>query len=260
MKFGSDVLPSRMVPYNMRHIEMDMFGVKQLKKLSKAVALASMEPTLDALSEVLSIDSRQLTDGDFHYLLAYQRIVGYSKDNLVAQWICDNILWKETTGLNRIFTSEDLKELTEKYIAATDAEKSDLQNPDFLVVEAIYCETDNSIGIALPDLDLKILTEDVLDARLDFPRMLTSSDANRMRKDPERLNLVEAARWIREGTTLEEKFAILENSPMDLAEAALKANLTHSHGVKRYVAKNCTRCNQKHISKFEITADLFFRV
>lgn len=166
MKFGLE-LPSTCIPYNVKHVDMDIFGMPQIKLLSKAVALDSMEPSIEALNGVLSVDARTLTDGDYSYLMAHQRLVGYKDSAIVAPWTCNHTMLRELSGLKRLFTKEQIVDLVESYHAASEEEQKDMQNPQTLNVTNEDCGHYNSFDITMPDLTIFQLLKEPIDERLD---------------------------------------------------------------------------------------------
>lgn len=264
MNFSS-VLPSRMIPYTNSHVrslEMANFSIPQIKKLSKAIALDSIVPVIEAIGEVVNIDVDQLTDGDYHYLLAYQRIALYNNAPLAAKWTCSNVMLREQDGLNRLFTAQQIVELIETYESVSEEERANMQDPNKLLVHSETCGHVNDQPLVMDDITVLALTDAPLDSRLDYPRLATLPEAIIFKRDVDKIHLVDAARWIKEGDTLAEKFEVLENDPdaIGLLQAALTANITHAHGVHRHVSKKCTKCSAEQKSIFEVDASMFFRV
>lgn len=257
----SDELPSIMIPYNVRSINMELFGVAQFKLLSKALALNSMVPVIDAMSEVVDMDATLLTDGDYSYLLAYQRFNAMASSPLIASWTCDNVMMREQNGLGRLFSRSQIEKLCNDYDEASVSDRANMQDPNKLLLMSEICHVDNEQSVGLRDFVVAPLTKEPLDPRLDFPRLATLSESVVLRRDPELTNLVDIARWVKEGDTLREKFNTLEQQDdNDLMQAAMKARITHEHGVKKYVTKKCSACDAEHVSVFEAGPDIFFRV
>ena len=263
MKFSTE-LPSRMRPYEThKSLEMALFGIPQLKKLSKAVAIDSIEPVIDAIGEVLTqFDGHDLTDGDFNYLLAYQRMEGYKSAPLVFGFTCEGIMYRESGGLGRLLKKSQIMSLVETYDAATPEEKTEIQDPNKLFMFTETCGEVNTFDLGIDDIKVFPLTEDPLHELLDYPRLRTLADAIIAKRDPERRNIVDAVRWIKDGYTLSDKFEVLEESddPITLLQEALKANLTHAHGLQRHVVKSCVKCEALRSGVMEVDAVMFFRV
>lgn len=252
--------PSRLIPYAGKEIHMELFGIKQLKLLSKATAIDSVKYMIDALSSVLNMDANELTDGDFHYLFAYQRIAGYEDHPLSVNWTCDGIVFQEVGGLKREFTMAQLAKMTEDYDAASEEDKVNFQNPHTLQVTALPCRHDNSVDVMLSDMSILQVPETInLDERLEWPRMNTYVEAKLLRQDPEKVNLVDAARWVR-GETMNDKFQALEEGGLPLFKLACKADAEYVHGYRRNITKQCTRCGRDHAATIDVDAAMFFHV
>lgn len=259
--FDASKLPSRTLPYSFKEITMSPFRMPQIMLASRAVSTESMAPMIEALDKVIDVDVRELTDGDFFYLLAYQRIVNYTSP-LVARWTCDGIVFRENDGLSRTFTQQQMASLVAEYEQADEEARADLQDPNKLIVTADTCGHANLENIVFEDLKIAQLPEDlVLPLGIDFPRVSTLVDAIEMRKDVDMRNIVNAARWVAEGSTLAEKLEVLE-SQTDLAlfERALQAQTTIAHGAARIISKLCTACGESSDHLLDISPETFFNV
>lgn len=261
MTIFSSELPSSMLPYNVKSLNVANFGMPQIKQMSKAIALDSIVPVIEALSEVVDMDGSLLTDGDFSFLIMHQRINVYATSKLVIPWTCENVLMREQTGLRRRFDRQQIIDLVQTYNAASEVERVNIQNPEKLLVVSEICNTENSEVLSMDDLVIHKLTTEPLDPRLDYPRLATYAEGLLRKRDPKLRNLVDAARWVKEGDTLSEKFEVLESQEtLELLQLAMKAKITHEHGVSKYVPKKCSSCGLEHVGEVEAGADLFFRV
>lgn len=260
--FDSNSLPSKTIPYAIKAIEMSPFKVAQVMQLSRAVALQSMKPTVEALDSVMDFDANDLTDGDFYYLLAWQRIHAYSHSPLKAAWECEGMVFQEEGNLERVFTQDQIKALVEEYDAASEEEKALLENPEELKVTSRLCRHFNSVDILMDHLRVVYLEDGVkLDPRLDFPRVRTLADSLARTDNPDQQNIVQAARWVRDGNTLDDKLAILQAEPnLELFEKALQANALVRHGISRTVTLKCEQCNEESAHAFDIRPETFFDV
>lgn len=260
--FDATLLPSKTIPYGVKSIEMTPFKVPQIMMLSRAVALQTMEPVVEAMDSVMDFDARELTDGDFYYLLAWQRIQAYSISPLLAEWKCEGMVYKENGGLERVFNQEQLNLMVEEYDTAPDEEKKLLENPQELMVTSVLCDHENSVSIGMEHLETVYLdANEKLDPRLDYPRVRTLSESKDQSDNPDQQLIAQASRWVREGTTIKDKIAILESEPdLTLFEKALKAQSNVRHGIFRAVTLNCEKCNALSEHSFDIRPETFFDV
>lgn len=260
MKIGNEA-PSRLLPYNVKELDMGMFGVPQLKLLSKAVSVDSVNYMIEALGAVLNIDANTLTDGDFNYLFAIQRILGYEDHPLLHRWTCQTgRVFMEQGGLKREFTFNQMREMVEQFNNAPESEQHLFQNPKDLQVVPHSCNHGNEIPVTMDDVQIIQVPEIVdLDSRLEWPRVNTLAESRVLKRDPEKANLVDAARWVI-GDTMNEKFERLEEGGIALFKAACHADAEYAHGYKRVVTKHCTRCEYEHDSIVHVDAAMFFSV
>lgn len=260
--FDSSKLPSKTIPYSIKTIEMENFKVSQIMKLSRSIALQSMKPVVEALDSVMDFDANELTDGDFYYLLGWQRISAYVSSPLKADWECQGVVFQENDNLKRVFTQDQLKSMVEEYDAASDEEKELLEDPKELMVTSRVCGHHNSIDVSMDHMRIVYLDDGVkLDPHLDFPRVATLADSIARSDNPDQQNIVQAARWVREGNTLDEKLAVLEAQPdLQLFEKALQANATIRHGVSRTIVLPCSECGTEAPIAFDIRPETFFDV
>lgn len=260
MQIGNEA-PSRLIPYNVKAITMEIFDIPQLKLLSKAVSVDSIKYMIEALGEVINIDANTLTDGDFNYMFALQRIVGYEDQPPIHRWKCvEGRVFVEQGGLARTFTLKQMREMVEQYDSAPESEKHNFQNPKSLQIVPHVCASENELDVTVDDIQVIQVPEVVtLDERLEWPRVNTLAEAMLMKRDPEKANLVDAARWVI-GETLNEKFERLEEGGSNLFRAASKANAEYAHGYRRIVTKQCPRCGHDHDSIIHVDAAMFFNV
>jgi hypothetical protein len=257
-------MPSRGLPYDkgLKDLEMDAFKVPNILKLSRAIALESYVPVIDALNDVLiNFDAASLTDGDFFYLLGYQRLKNMTSA-LVADWNCPDLLLREQDGLEREFTKSEMVALVEKYAAASEEERAGMTNPDELMVITVSCDHHNNRDVTFGDLQILQLNEGLkLDDALDFPRIRTYPDLLQFRIDPDLSLVAEAARWVRDGVSLQDKIDILTAQPdLVLFEKALTANTKYQHGVGRIFTLPCHKCGSIKELSIDLSASIFFDV
>lgn len=263
LSFDSQVLtlPSNMIPYQFEQITMQNFGVKQLMLMSKAVSTGSWAPVVQALDSVIDVDVDLLTDGDFYYLLACQRIAGYKISPLQAAWYCEGEVFQEQGNLERVFTRDQLIKLVNDYDAADADEKEELEDPEELSLMSMKCNHHNAHNLTLDSLYIVSLETKKLPEGLDFPRVRTLVDAIVAREEPENERIVQAARWVAYGDTIEEKIDILSNQKdLQMFESALQTDIQVRHGVSQVLVVNCEKCGQPMEHTFNIGPETFFDV
>lgn len=254
-------LPSAGIPYDVKQITMQPFGVKQIMMLSRAVATGSWAPVVQALDSVLDYNVNLITDGDFYFLLAVQRILGYKISPLQASWDCQGVVFRENEGLKRTFTRKQIRDMVKEYDAASEEERAELANPDDLILTSVHCNHSNAKQLTMSDLFIVPLETKTLPEGLDFPRTNTLVDSLVAKNDPDNSRVVQAARWIAHGDTLEEKMDILANQPdLRLFELALQTDIKVRHGVSQIIALPCERCEQPSEHTFNIGPETFFDV
>lgn len=254
-------LPSGMIPYRFEKITMQNFGVKQLMLMSKAVATESWQPVIQALNSVIDVDVNLITDGDFYYLLACQRVEGYKISPLQAAWKCEGTVFRESGGLERTFTREQVRKIVKEYDEATDEERENLEDPETLTLISVQCNHHNANNLTLDDLYIVPLETKKLPEGLDFPRVDTLVDSLVARQDPENENVIQAARWIAQGETIDAKMDVLhEQKDLTLFESALQTEITVRHGISQVIVAKCTSCGQPAEHTFNIGPETFFDV
>lgn len=254
-------MPSGMLPYQFDKIVMANFGVKQLMLMSKAVATGSWQPVVQALGQVIDVDVNQITDGDFYFLLACQRLDGYKISPLMASWECKGTVFRENGGLERVFSRSQVNQLVKDYDDATEEERSELEDPESLVLTSVGCGHFNQHTLTLDDLVVVPLETKKLPAGLDFPRVDSLVDALVAREDPENERIVQAARWILEGETIDAKMETLyEQKDLTLFESALQTDIKVRHGISQVLVATCSKCGQPTEHSFNIGPETFFDV
>jgi len=250
-----------MIPYQFEQITMKNFGVKQLMLMSKAVSTGSWAPVVEAIDSVIDVDVNVLTDGDFYYLLACQRIAGYKISPLQAAWTCEGVVFQENGNLERVFTREQVIQLVADYDAASLEEREEMEDPETLSLTSKSCGHKNAHTLTLDSLYIVPLETKKLPNGLDFPRVNTLVDAIVAREEPEKERIVQAARWVAQGDIIEDKIAILsDQNDLELFESALQSDLTIRHGVSQVLITECEKCGQPMEHTFNIGPETFFDV
>lgn len=259
--FDEKQLPSNMQFYNIKCLEMEKFKFKQLTGISSSISNKHLGAMVSALGEVLKdFDVNDLTQGDFYYLLAYQRINSYSKP-IYCHWNCRNTVFRDVEK-NSVYSSKDIEKFVDDWNNASSEEKESLTDPNMIKIVEQECGHSNSLPVVWDDVQTVHLPNDLeLDSRLDIPRARTLADSIIMRSDPELGNIVPAAQWIKDGNNLAEKIEVLKSqNDLDLFETALLAQNTIEHGIRNRVHKECEACGGGANHIFEITPSIFFLV
>lgn len=255
MLFEEDMLPSRCMVYNVKGIQVNKITPKQISLLSRALMLSSFQPVIDAVGQTIDFDVNQLTHGDFFTLLTYHRCTAFKSNLPTLDWTCDHTIWVDGEG-NK-YTLQDIIRITDTW---DNSDKKDgLIDPNELEVTSEQCGHENHNVVEYLDFSMLMLDGKPDHPRLDIPRCNTLADYIERRKEPNIGLLADAAIWIKEGRTFDDKFEILMSEPdNDLLEAACEAQRDIIHGIKRNLKYNCKGCGQLSTMSYAVTAESFF--
>lgn len=260
MIFDNTNLPSRLLPYPVKQIEIKEFRPKQIALLSKAVMLDDMSPAIEAMGSVMSnLDVMQLTTGDFFFLLTWQRLHALKRNPVMAEWVCPGAMFADReTGAK--YSTRDIKTLVENWEAADDATRESMKDPDDIQLDGYQCNHANYKTIAFDEFSIVYLDESiVLDERLDYPRCATLSEFLKLQNDPDYGMLAEAAQWIKGDVSLSKRISDLtKQDDNDLFEIACQTSRDVQHGIRRTVMKSCDACGHKHSMNFVVDPKAFF--
>lgn len=240
-------LPSNFLPYPDRdHIMIRPFSVQELKLIARAIETGRVEYVVQAIDNCIDIDVDELALQDYFYLYYWLRIESYPNTPHYMEWECDEPVKDEDGNpTEHLCGKENVTPLT----------KTDLNT--------IYLE----------DLGFDINT---LDPRLDFPRtkLLGSIEAiNKLKEVYKQANqlpsnseytiddlvFVNAAKWLKEGSSLREKLEILGNEPdLRLFELASKLDQALTFGVYEYSIVKCMGCGAERRYRVLLDAPRFF--
>jgi|SRR5690606_35391402 len=254
MKFNATNLPSRMIPYQVKEINIKKMNPRQLALFSESVVLESMEPVVRAVNQLIDFDAGQLTYGDFYYILTFLR---FKQRNIpyMVEWTCDGILYERDDG--RKYTEADIAQMVEAYENAED--KSVIENPAAIMLRVVACGAHNTEPVEFEDFKIHAMPEHKLDPRLDYPRASTLDSFVKALGDPSSKWLATAASWLRDGETIDDKInRVFQNEDMETFDLATVAARDLTHGVLQSVAKECPRCGQVHYAKISVDAASFF--
>lgn len=260
MIFDASNLPSRTLPYPVKNFTLEPFRPRQLTLLSKSVRFNDMQPAIDAIGQRLTnIDVMDLTVGDFFYIFTWLRINSLPRNPVTAYWDCVGTMFREQNG-ERTFTEDQIVLLTENWKNADDAAKQMLDDPTKLLLDGYVCGHANYQKLEFDDFELIMLDEDQkLDPRLDYPRVRTLAEYERLRNDPDYGMMANAVQWIRGPQTLNERIEMLfDQEDMELFELASEAARDIDHGIRQVVTKHCSVCNTPHTMRFVVDAGSFF--
>lgn len=266
MNFDLLLAPSRMAPYNVKQLEVRTFLPRDLMAVSRAATTDSILPMIEAVGNTLTeVKAKDLTIGDFYYMVAWQKFNAFPDSPPYATWDCEGVLYLHESGPSedkgeRFFTQSQLNALQQEH----DQLRASGQEPPFdereMEVTQVICNHHNNVPLAFSNMTVLRMPDVELDPRLDFPRVRTLAEFIEMRKKPEYANLVGPAQWVREGNTLEEKLDILLNQDTtELFDVCSLANQDVVHGISNFVKMPCSHCQTEALHTLDLSAKSFFR-
>lgn len=258
MKFDSSNLPSRGIPYAVKSIEVSPFRPKHLPYISEAIFMENSAPLIEAVGQVMDFDVKQLTDGDFYYILTWLRF--NSRDlPIFAEWDCGGIVFERKDN-GQILTMEDIDNMWAQWDAAkgTEAEEH-MEDPAKIEMIELDCDQYNKQDVVFEDFTTKQMDETPIDPLLDYPRVAHLVEYLELGQEKRNKKIIGPVRYIRAGRTLHEKLnGALESTDMELFDKASRAHFTYDHGIIQRVNKACTRCGLEHPFDVTIDAHSFF--
>lgn len=258
MKFDSSNLPSRGIPYAVKSIEVVPFRPKHLPFISEAIYMENSAPLIEAVGQVMDFDVKQLTDGDFYYILTWLRF--NSRDlPIFADWDCLGTVFTRE-GDDKIYTMEDIDNMHAQWTAAlgTEAEEH-MENPFDIKFYEQDCDHYNKQDVHFDDFTIKQMDETPMDPRLDYPRVRHLVEYLELGQEKRYKRIIGPVRYIRAGATLHEKLNdVMEATDMGVFDLASRAHFTYDHGVIQRVHKACERCGATHPFDVTIDAHSFF--
>jgi hypothetical protein len=241
-------LPSNFYPYNFGSLYIRPFNVQHLKLLSKAQVTKDIDLQIQAVDMVITQDVREISIGDYYYILQWLKINSTTKTPLVVEWHCpEQVLTHKETG-NIVFNGKVLEQVAHTL------------NPEDYNIEP--CNTHNTELLHITDLNIIQLPEDNwegLPEGFDFPRVSILAEVREALKDPELNLLVPAAQWVK-GDTLADKIKTLEEQDnLDMFNTAQSLTTVLDHGVNETSTLHCRHCRAEHPYKVVIDTLSFFR-
>ncbi len=114
------VLPSKCAVYKEGSVAIRPFTAFEVQKIHRAIVEKSLRHEVDAIGACLSMSAYDLTLGDFHWILYWEKINSYKRTPMTFSWKCTDIdhITKVGTGvladstLNNVhtLTNSDLQE------------------------------------------------------------------------------------------------------------------------------------------------------
>lgn len=257
---NQDVIPSRMIPYNIKSVEMKPLTPKELSLISRAVVTGDYQYSVEAICNTINLSPNELTIGDFFYFFIRQRIMSFKRMPLIAEWECQGTLFVPKP--NADFSEEEQAKISSIGSPCSIQQLSELGSEieNKLMVDVVECGTRASSELYLSNLHIIQLPEDtVLDPTLDFPRANLLPEVIMSMDDPKLNKIVHVAKWIKHGSTLIEKIEHLLDQPdLELYMTARHAEDTYAHGVGKTSTVECTRCNTQALYPVSFSPSIFF--
>lgn len=225
-------LPTGFSPYEFKQLLIRQFTVAELQLLHHAMH-SQHKPyahIIRAVQMACSIDVNKLTDGDFEYVMAWERMHSFPKVPLQVSWQCKNPVWihKDTKRMGN-------PKMDAKTAHAEGYEKQPCDYNNVVII--------NNAKTCVHTLDDDNLTLPYND--LDFPRVSTLSDFHEYIKEtPSMRHMGEVARWIKSGSNFHAKLKYLLAQPdMELYERILAIRGEYHHGISEKMHLNCKGCD-----------------
>lgn len=244
-------LPSNFYAYpGEKELYIRPFTIKELKLISKAAILKDMSHLIRAVDLVTTMDAGNFTVGDFFYILMWLRIHSMPKTPYVVEWHC-----KEPVLVNKHDGRRVMNDAT--FAVPKDEENWKVDS----------CTAHNSEVVHMTNVEIVMLDEDNFDGipqngivEYDFPRARNIQEVQEALNDPELKMIVGAAQWIKEGATLADKIAVLENqNDLQAFDDAAVINESIMHGISESTVLTCRECLKRTKHNLILDAYSFFR-
>ena len=231
-------LPTGFGPYvglGVKKVYVRSFCVKELSLLHMGSNLGSsgISHIIRAVDMAISCDVNILTDGDFEYMMAWLRLNSYPKAPSLVRWTCRKLNVIESEG-RAFYTKPDAWSLSEREMA--------LRGLEYEVCNASNNEIVHNVKMDILTFDDDDLTMEYDD--LDFPRVDTLVELNELiQSRPEYEHHARMARWVKEGSTLQEKMDALDRAPdLDMYFRIQECIKRYQHGVVEKMKLRCRTC------------------
>jgi len=228
-------LPTGFAPYEFKSLFLREFELAELKLLY--VGMHSKVKPVDHIIRAIQLcanqDVRQLTDGDFEFVLAWLRLHSYPKAPLLVNWTCRqiNLVYKSD---RTFYTGEKLSD-RDMALKGIEWETCNTNNVEIVnqYRTPVVALDDNKLHIEDPDID--------------FPRVATLPDFHaHIEEFPHEKHMAECCRWVKRGNSFRAKLIYLMSRPdNDLYERILEARKTYHHGIMEVMKLRCRVCDHR---------------
>lgn len=237
-------LPSNFYPYTYGKLFIRPFTLKELMLVSRSVVEKDITHLIRAVDVCITEDVKDLTIGDFYYILLWLKTYSSPKQPKIVSWDCNETLFVDKE------TGEGIP--NDNFVIPEGKSVDDYNQVD--------CGTANSEIIHMSTVEIVQLPEEEwegLPEGFDFPRVGILPEIYEIRGDAVRnaeLNfIIPSAQWIK-GNTFKEKLSILEAQPdLNMFEEAKAIDDTVVHGIKEQCILKCRRCRAE--SQYIVTLD-----
>ncbi len=236
-------LPSKCYGYDWKTMHLRPFRLADYPSISKAAKLDNMDLMLDTIDKVITQDSRDLTIGDFYFVLMWLRFHSMPKTPQVFTWDCDQLVLKnKKTGV--------LIPNTVPY-----------QNPQIRSdYEAVPCDAMTTESVHQADVQIIDLPDEgvVLPDGYDWPRARHIMAIREALADPEYALLAPYIQWMA-GDTFEDRKAAFLAGDNDTMATAAALNSKYQHGISETVKLTCRNCRYEHYELLNVDPSSFFQ-
>jgi len=228
-------LPTGYTPYDFKEMYVREFSLAELKLVYVGMHSRTkpVHHLIRAVQMCCSVDVKQLTDGDFEFVMAWLRMHSYPKAPLQVNWSCrhENFVYKD----DRTFYRGAPLTYAERAVKGIVPEVCNTNNVEIVHKYKTKVES-------LDDDNLYIKDEDI-----DFPRVVTLPDFHEhILEFPEDRHMAECARWVKKGSTFKAKFIYLNSrKDNDLYERILDARKEYHHGIIEVMHLRCRVCDHE---------------
>ncbi len=222
-------LPTGYLLYDWKELYIRPFDTPELSLLSLGAGARynGISHLLRAVDLVIDRPVRELTDGDFEFVIAWLRKYSFPATPLIVQWQCSNPI--------HVFPDNAIYE----------DGKPDRDTMRKLKLRPDTCTRKNTEIVHNVVMKIDAFEDDyvITDPELDLPRMATYSDYyEHIQKDPGYRQFGRVARHIKAGETYREKLAIIEQDA-DLYDRAYSLMQEAKHGVYEQMTLCCATCD-----------------
>lgn len=232
---------------HLRPIFIRPFTLTELFIINKGQATGNIDHIIRAVDLVCSVDVLELTDGDFEFILAWLQLNSFPAAPLQVSWECNKVNLVNEDG--SFHKDQSLNEFEQK-LNDVKTEVCNTENNEIAhqFESTLHYVEDDFDGIAQLEQG----------PALAHPCLDTKRAADLLKKEePE--DLVEAARWIKEGDTLREKYDILLDQPnMDLYNLIKQNQEEFKIGVSQTANLRCRVCDNRFTHTSRINPCAYF--